>query len=303
MGLWSRYQERKYARIAEGLRKLEVRAAPMSPSQVVLALGAGIDAPARLVLTGSDPYAILTACSWAFSAVSATAGQISALTPVVQRKGEMSGDTDRDPWAESRWVDDPGHQLNQLLAQPHGPATAPPNHSWSQVLETIVYHLLMAPQGAILAVTRDGNRPISIWPLNPWGVTIQTDVYGIPTRYIYGAVQYAPADVIHITLTHPWSYTQSVPPLSAALRAAHIDMIAEQRQKALLENAVSPGLIVSVESAMGTTKEQEEEYQKFLRENYSLATQTGKPLVLGNNSKVLNPPPTPDQMQYVRGPG
>jgi hypothetical protein len=291
MGWFSR--RREIANMAARLEQLEAMRFSTTPparaSTMMLSLGM-LDAPIKISST-SDPYFQLFATAWSYAACSATAAQLASLRPVVQRRGKR--DRTDSTKAEDEWVEDREHPLNALIKAPHGPDSTPPNWGWDQLIEGIALHLLLCQQGAIIKKGDALGKLVALWLTNSWTATVDPDpLTGVPIAYRFPAGPVLlPTELVHITLGNPNGYLLSAPPFQAALKAVGIESSTESRQKAALENMIAPGMVITASGMFGVTEEQKLQVQKELRENYSMAAQTGRPLVIGEGSKIEAPPP------------
>lgn len=293
MGAISRFRSwldrraaRRWETRAEQLEAIETRAAfPWTgPSTGAPRLSAwvsysGIEIPAKLSFAASSLPELVCASAWSYAAISATARQISSLPPIVERRT-----------SSGRWETDPSHPLNDFVHQPHGPAAAPPNWSWGQLLEVAAIHLLASPFGAAMRWQRLGRRPTGIWTLAPASLRPELDSSGVPVAWAYGSDRYSAAEVVHATIGHPTSYAESIPPLQAALKAIGIDQVIEARTEAGFKHRIAPGLHIEVTGIGGFNDDEEAKIKAKLLEGYSRASQEGLPLITGEGIKV-NPAP------------
>jgi hypothetical protein len=249
-----------------------------------------IDQPVPLSVESSDLPTLLCAASWSYAAVTATARQVAALQPIVQRRGRTG---------EERWVRDDDHELNALLEHPHGPNPEPPNWSWGQFVETAMIHLQLAQRGAVIYVDKLANTPIRLFLLTPTGVTPrENSITGLADSWYYGSSNYRPDQIVQVVLPHPSSYTLSMPPLQAALKAVGIDRQAESRQLANLTQKVSPGTIFAISGMTGLDQEMIDEQELAIQKKFAKAEQDGKVMVVGEGTTMLAPPLTIAQIGY-----
>lgn len=266
--------------------------APKSTPRFVGYLNFGtLTQPVPMSFQGGDLTALLTAAAWSYSAFTKTARQVATIKPIVELRNKTDG----------KWIRNNTHPLNDLLEAPQGPDAAPPNWSWAHLIEVLMLHLQLSPRGALLKVESFGGKPLKLFPLDPSAVLPQEDpITGLPVVYNYCGAQYLPTELVHLVFPHPSSYTLSVPPVTAMIRAMGIDATAETRQHANLNNRVAPGSVFVVESMVGFDDELQDEQLLKLQKRFALPTQDGTPMFLGAGTKMLEPPPTSQDLEYAQ---
>jgi hypothetical protein len=254
--------------------------------------------PASQFSGSTDLDTLYIASEWAYSCIVTSALQAASLGAQVQRS---EGD---------RWIRAEHEALESFLAEPSGASAAPtwpptfpspPQWTWGQMIFLAVAHELLAGNAywvPTIGGTSSRRRILRALPVLPNDVTITTDTRtGYPTSYwIAGDQELAPNQVIHFLFTNPGSLSSGHAPLTAALRSVGIDSDAIERIRWHLYNKVDAGLVVSMAGFMGVTADQRTATQEALRLSYSQATQSGRPLVLGEGTKVLA---TPDQRHTI----
>jgi len=239
-----------------------------------------VGAPVMMSLMAGNLADALYACAWSFIAVTKTAAELAQLPPMVQVK------------KDGKWTRDDKHPLNELITRPHGPADTPPNWSWSQLIQCIATHLQMDQNGCVLRIAEAFDNPVALWPLIFDPLVIDEDSRHFPAQYRYGNVKLKPQEVVHFTLPHPSSYTKSLPPFVAALRAVKIDAVSAQRTEANVVNRLAPGCIIRVPGLMSISGPKRDQTLAYVREQCGTSNLDGMPIVGGDGWEIVAAPPT-----------
>ena len=246
----------------------------------------------QVQFAGASLDELLEATTYLYACVSTNAKGVANLPAVVQRRGKKG---------EAKWVNsDPGHALEDFVDAPTGAnVDEPPTWGWDRLLLLVSMHLDLAGNAYLLPIVVNGGRRLhSVRLLDPNSVTVEKDEYGHPKLYRVGSSTYKPSQIVHIVNPTPGDLAQGAPTVRAALRPAVIDRTAHERQNANLANRIAPGLIMSVKGAFGITDTQREEIAAYMRKNYQKATDDGRPLVVGEDTKVLSAPTSTAQNDY-----
>jgi phage portal protein BeeE len=238
--------------------------------------------------TDTELDRLIAGSTTAYAAISGNSTAMAALPPLVQRRGGQG---------EGRWVEDPDHELNQLLKAPFGVNGTNPRWSWSQLLQTVAMHRYLVGNAYLKPAVVGGRRAKKLKALylllNPSGMKGIEDPSGVPTAYQYGSgagvVEYQPDEIVNVMAPSVSSFWKGLAPVSVALSAMDVDYIAAQRQRYNLKNVVAPGLIVTIDGAFGVTQDQRDEITSYLTTNYQDAIDHGKPWVIGGGTKVEKP--------------
>lgn len=246
---------------------------------------------------GDQLETLLEAAVWSYACITGNAEAIASLEGVAQTEAEGPQD----------WIRDKEVPLNDFLRNPIGPGVQP-EWSWQQVIEVAAQQIYLCGNSYWeIRPIRNGERVV-VFPLNPQDVEPKdVNNSGITNRYRVvqrrkrntGAVRnITPRRIVHIMNASPGSLMEGHAPLSAALRSIEIDQTAHERQKWNLRNKVSPGMVLSVEGLFGLTADQRDEIEEYLRENFQASKDDGRPLVLGEKTKVAAAPETNRQLDY-----
>jgi len=248
---------------------------------------------------GDSLETVLEAATWSYACITGNAKAIASLPGIVQRAGT---DEDSQDWIKTR--DQPA--LSEFIKAPIGVGLQP-DWGWQHLIEVAAMQTLLCGNSYWeIRRVRRGER-VLVKPIHPSNID-PVDASGATTGENpvkeYRVVQNGsirtlrPSQVVHIANASPGSLLKGHSPLATALRPIQIDQTAHERQKGNLSNKIAPGLILSVEGLFGLAPEQRGEVEKFLKDNFQKASDDGRPLVLGEKTKVAAAPDTNKQLDY-----
>ncbi len=221
---------------------------------------------------GSQMEQILTASSWAFSCIAANTEAMAQLEPTVQRAGVGS---------EAQWVDMPkaSPKLAKIIQTPMGSGATVP-WSWRDWIRHVVMQLY------VYGVAYVDTRSDRLYLLkNPQAVVPETNDAGWPTIYKYGQETYLPGDLIEIRFPKVGAYHGGMSPMEAAWSMVSVGSQAKTRLEWHLTNRASPGIILRIPGTY-LRSSQRDEILGYLTDNYTAASKTGTPLVVGDDIDV-----------------
>ena len=265
-----------------------------------------------LFVVGDTVEQLYEACTWSYAAISANAEAVSSLPLKIQIR------------EDGHWRDAPDHELTAFIEEPLGPGQRP---TWNlnQYLEVMALQLqLVGDSFARIATYRRGRIP-QLDPWHPQDVRVIDDgrraiayqhqpaargefTRGGQDRTI---VEWAPRDVMQISVAAPSSMVRGHAPFDAARRVVETDRIAQERARANLLNKIAPSMIVKhtpgemrgFARAQSASAEQREDLLAYLKKEYADAQKDGRPIVLGASTDLTPVPDTIQQIAYadVRG--
>ena len=175
------------------------------------------------------------------------------------------------------------HPLLDLLARPN------PRQDGAALLEALTAHLLLAGNAYLEAVTLD-NAVRELYALRPDRMKVVPGPDGWPEAYEYNVGARSlrfeqggtPAPILHLTLFNPLDDHYGLAPLEAAAVAVDTHNAAAKWNKALLDNAARPSgaLVYAGPDGQVLSDLQFERLKKELTDNYSGASNAGRPLLL-----------------------
>lgn len=245
---------------------------------------------------------LLTGAVWSYAAITGNAGACGSLPGIVQTEGQE--DTEAD------WIRDKTHPLTKFVKQPLPPDAGLPDWSWQQVIETACMQLDLCGN-SYWRIIKLSSGTVFLQPLHPQDVEpflvdglINHYRVTFRSREAQGGgssgkvLVLLPDEIVHIANASPGTLFTGSSPTTAAIRSLEIDRVASERQKANLENKISPGLIISIKGLFGLSKEQRATVKKDLEDNYRKATDDGRPLVIGEGNSIEAAPMTTQQLDY-----
>ena len=175
------------------------------------------------------------------------------------------------------------HPLLDLLARPN------PRQDGAALLEAVTAHLLLAGNAYLEAVTLD-NTVRELYALRPDRMKVVPGPDGWPEAYDYNVGARSlrfeqtgtPVPILHLTLFNPLDDHYGLAPLEAAAVAVDTHNSAAKWNKALLDNAARPSgaLVYAGPDGQVLSDPQFERLKKELTDNYSGASNAGRPLLL-----------------------
>lgn len=266
-----------------------------------------------LHFTGDTVEQVYEAATWSYAAISVNAEAAASLPLVVQRR------------TKNAWVDDPNHDLNRFVQEPFGPGVRP---CWNlnQLIEVIAQQLYLVGDHFSAIDSYRGGRFPAVDPWHPQDVFVWSDgrratsyehqprprVERLGPRADFSTERRIAREVLHAMFVGPGSMVRGHSPLTVARRPIETDRIAQERVRANLLNKVAPGLIIkhtpgqartSIGNVNAASTTQRDALIAYLREEYAKTTKDGRPLVLGADTDLMQPPETISQLAYadVRG--
>ncbi len=237
---------------------------------------------------GDNLDRLYEAAVWSYACISGNAGACGSLRWIVQ---ESTGAEGRADWTRIH-----DHPLEGLIDQPFALGVGLPDWASSQITQVACLQLDLTGDNYWRILQTSGARPF-LEPIHPNDIEPEI-VNGRLSHYRWfprardGGASAGPAmflsqeEVIHISHISPGSLFHGHNPTRAANRSILIDQTAHERQKANLENKISPGMVITVNGAFGPTQAQRDEIEKYVSDNFTKATQDGRPLIVGEGSKV-----------------
>ncbi len=258
------------------------------PNWISRLLGGGANTPGERKSLGGHSLLSLSqlgAASWSNRGFASLVNQGFARNPVVYRCVRLIAETaNRVPLVVSeggRRVDE--HPLATLLARPNG------RQSGGELLEAVYAYLQTAGNAYLQAGIVDGEVR-GIFGLRPDRMKVVAGADGWPVAYDYTAggrtlrlrQDEGPLpSVLHMALFHPLDDHYGMAPLEAAQTSLDIHNAAGQWNKALLDNAARPsGALVYSAAGQNLTEDQFGRLKEELEQNFSGATNAGRPMLL-----------------------
>ena len=225
----------------------------------------------------------IAASTWAYSCIVANARAASDLPAIVQTR-EAGGD----------WKRDTTHELNRLIDVPFAGAPRWPAWGWKQLTQVGIMQRY-ACGNSYLKPAVDGRRLLALYPLmQPSRVrAVENTQDGLLDGWDLGNGTKLPLDgLVNIMSPTAGSLWDGISPLGVAEEAATVDAVASARQKAAAENRAAPGLILVIDDVwgQGLSPEQETAALKKLKDSYTDAADTGKPIVFSKGTEIHAPP-------------
>jgi HK97 family phage portal protein len=174
-----------------------------------------------------------------------------------------------------------------------------PNAAWSgrQFIEKLAMQYLIGGNAFVLANNGDEAAPTELWLLPPQYVTV--DASGgrmLPSAYKYQSGQTSPtvypvnqvtgrSALLHLRTVNPLDEWHGLPPLAAAAHGVDIFNAGQDWNKALLQNEGRPSGALQMRQAKDgsvpvLSPEQFSRLKEEVDENYSGATNAGRPMLL-----------------------
>ena len=195
------------------------------------------------------------------------------------------------------------HPLLDLIATPSPVSTG------TELVEALVTNLLLFGNAYVEAARIDGT-PREIYALRPDRMSVVAGRNGWPAAYDYTVAgqtirfdmtKNGIAPILHLKLYNPLDDHYGLPPLAAAQVALDTHNAAGFWNKALLDNAARPSgaLVYAGPDGAHLTDAQFERLKGELEENFSGATNAGRPLLLegGLDWKAMSL--TPKDMDFI----
>ena len=203
------------------------------------------------------------------------------------------------------------HPLLNLLAKPN------PLQGGAAFMKSFVAYYVMVGNSYIDAVTPNGNasgKPNELWCYRPDRMQVIPGALGLPAAYVYkvgGKEVRFDVDVIgrsrilHLATFNPTNDWYGMSPIEAA--ACEVDGLNEMNiwNLSLLRNSARPSgaLIVKTDENNGTgtlTKDQREFLNSEIREAYSGAARSGRPMLLEGGMDWKEMGINPKDMDFIQ---
>ena len=180
------------------------------------------------------------------------------------------------------------------------------------LVETIAANLLLHGNAYVEVACGAGGLPVALYVLRPERVTVEADINGWPTGYLYragDAVTRYPAEtrgqapgLLHLRGYHPLDDHYGVGCLGAAAAAVEVHNAAARWNKALLDNAARPSgaLIYAPADGSALSAAQFARLKGEMADQYSGATNAGRPMLLEGGLTWQPLSLTPAEMDFVR---
>jgi HK97 family phage portal protein len=173
------------------------------------------------------------------------------------------------------------HPLTDLLARPNARQTG------AEFTELVATHLLIAGNAYIEAVSVEGEVK-ELYALRPDRISMVPGRDGWPSAYLYKVgereVRFsqdgASPPILHLTLPQPFDDHFGYAPLEAAATAIDIHNASAAWTKALLDNAARPSGALVYSGSGHLSEEQFARLKSELEDNFSGASNAGRPLLL-----------------------
>ena len=258
------------------------------PNWISRLLGGGGNAPAESKAFNGQTLLSLSqlgAANWSHRGFASLVSQGFARNPVVYRCVRLIAETaNRVPLVVSengKRLDE--HPLASLLARPNG------RQSGGEMLEAVYAYLQTAGNAYLQAGVVDGEIK-GLFCLRPDRMKVVAGSDGWPVGYDYSAggrtmrlrqdVEPVPS-VLHMALFHPMDDHYGMAPLEAAQTSMDIHNAAGEWNKALLDNAARPsGALVYSAAGQNLTQDQFDRLKSELEDNFSGASNAGRPMLL-----------------------
>ena len=258
------------------------------PNWISRLLGGGANAPVESKAFNGQTLLSLSqlgAANWSNRGFASLVSQGFARNPVVYRCVRLIAETaNRVPLVVSehgKRLDE--HPLASLLARPNG------RQSGGEMLEAVYAYLQTAGNAYLQAGIVDGEVK-GLFCLRPDRMKVVAGADGWPVGYDYTAggrtvrlrqdIEPLPS-VLHMALFHPMDDHYGMAPLEAAQTSLDIHNAAGEWNKALLDNAARPsGALVYSAAGQNLTQDQFERLKSELEDNFSGASNAGRPMLL-----------------------
>jgi len=228
-------------------------------------------------------------------AIAQAAFAASCLLANVQGAASLPARVQRFDEGQRQWVDDASSQLDEWTRRPCRGAGS--RWTWRETVEWMALQLYLHGR-AFARVIRANGRLYALQPLEHQSVTVRRAPDGEVVGYrVSGySTELEPRDVLHLRATTPYSMSDGALALwDIGYLSRYVDNAVAVRQAAQATNRANPGMIVSVDQMStainpATGKSQRDEWVEHLRAQYQLATQDGRPMLLGGRAVVTSPP-------------
>lgn len=237
---------------------------------------------------GDNLDRLYEAAVWSYACISGNANACGSLKWIVQENTGAEGKAD--------WTRVHKHPLEGFIDQPFPLSVGLPDWASSELTQVSCLQLDLTGDNYWRILPTTGARPF-LEPIHPNDIEPEIiggrlSHYRVIPRAREGGQSTGPAmllgqeEVVHISHVAPGSLFRGHNPTRAAERSILIDQTAHERQKANLENKISPGMVVEVGGAFGPTKEQRKQIEDYINDNFAAAEKDGRPLIIGAGSKV-----------------
>ncbi len=226
----------------------------------------------------------IAASTWAYSCIVSNARAASELPPIVQTRSPGG------PWERNAT-----HELNRLIDVPLGGAPRWPAWGWKQLTQVGIMQRYAIGNNYLMPAV-DGDRLLALFPImKPGSVkAIENPSDGLLDGWDLGAGRgRLPLDgLVNIMSPTAGSLWDGISPLGVAEEAATVDAIASARQRAAAQNRAAPGLIVVIDDiwGQGLSEDQENAALEKLRDRYTDAADSGKPIIFSKGTEIHDPP-------------